>query len=152
MTNSFELQQKETFNLTKNHLVIVGASKVFRASSFKGVFRQFASWNSTKMRYYKSIKNLIRSDMFQGLSVIFFVEVVQGQFCIFRNQQCFDLWREPINLVRRFLLCLHIEKHVQILNENSVFRMFFTIIILLRAILWYCEELWFLGKRILELF
>ena len=33
----------------------------------------------------KSIKNLIRSEMFQGLFLTFFVEIVQGQCCIFRG-------------------------------------------------------------------
>ena len=38
VTNSFELQQKQKFNLTRNHLVLVAASGVLQASSFKGGF------------------------------------------------------------------------------------------------------------------
>ena len=39
VTNSFELQQKQTFNLTRNHLVLVAASRVFLVFSIKDVFR-----------------------------------------------------------------------------------------------------------------
>ena len=63
-------------------------------TSFKKVFRWFASWNSIQRRpgynsmgSIKSIKNLIRSEMFQSLSlkILFFVKVIQGQCCISRG-------------------------------------------------------------------
>ena len=62
--------------------------------SFKKVFHWFASWNSiqgrsgySSMGSIKSIKNLIRSEIFQSLSLkfLFFVDFIQEQCCIFRG-------------------------------------------------------------------
>ena len=38
VSNNFELQQKQTFNLTRNRLVLIAVSGVFIAFSFKEVF------------------------------------------------------------------------------------------------------------------